>query len=94
MSSDFLNCCKILHVNKCYNIQVFTLLGKLQVACVLSRNQHCRDDSQIQSFLQDLKRETFEVKHSKDNKFFTNHIALIDIMDIKFWFKYCCINIS
>ena len=84
LSSDFFNCCKLFHANECYNNNLFTLLGQLQVACVLSRNQHNRDESQIESFLQQFKRESFEVNQSKDNKFFTNNIAMTDVMDIKF----------
>ena len=54
------------------------------MACVLSKNQNRSDESGIESCLQQLKRETFEVSHIKDNKFFTNHITTIDIMDSKF----------
>ena len=61
-----------------------TLLGLLQVACVLSKNQNWSDESGIESCLQQLKRETFEVSHIKVNKFFYNHITDNDIMDSKF----------
>ena len=44
-----------------FNKLFFLLLGKLQVACVLSKTQHTHDNSQIQSFLQQVNRETFEV---------------------------------
>ena len=49
---------------------ILLLLGKLQVACVLSKTQHSRDNSQIQSFLQQVNRETFEVLNYVINKFF------------------------
>ena len=44
-----------------FNNFIFVLLGKLQVACVLSKTQHSRDNSQIKLFLQQVNQETFEV---------------------------------
>ena len=63
---------------------MLTLLGLLQVACVLSKNQNRNDESGIESCLKQLKRETFEVSHIKVNKFFYNFVNDNDEMANKF----------
>ena len=73
-----------MHVNALCNTIMLTLLGLLQVACVLSRNQNRNDESGIESCLQQLKRETFEVIHIEVNKFFYKFISDNDETDNKF----------